>query len=297
MSRRTLVIGTIALIFLAMTLIVGRQPYSVSDQPGAESIDPNQTSSPAGTAPEKEPDLTTTTDLVESAGQQPAAPGVQPSEDDLEAELKWLREDTTKNVLITYSLMFRHLGLTESEQQALVEFLTEVWMSRITSRTSMTDDNPEPIGEEDRQVGIASIIGDAKLKQFLILERNRAEYRETWRVSELLQSNDVPLNDVQQDQLLEILVQVRGQEQAVANPDAEPGTIEAIESQMATMDEYERLVLELAPSVLSVTQVELLYERYQAFSIKRADLLEKQKKSRANDTADDDFPLVYPSRN
>jgi hypothetical protein len=165
------------------------------------------------------------------------------------------------------------------------------------SSTWMRNYNPEPIEEGDRRAGIAAIIGDAKLEQLLNLESNGAEYREAGRIALILKTNDVPLTDTQQDQILDILIQVRGRHQAFVEPNAQDATIEFVESQMATMDEYERLVLELAPSALSTRQLELLFDRYQAFSYRRAKILEMQKKSRANDTAEDDFPLVYPARN
>lgn len=97
--------------------------------------------------------------------------------------------------------------------------------------------------------------------------------------------------------MLEILTHVRGREQAVAIPTAKKGTVEAIESQIATMDEFERLVLELAPSVLINRQMELFFDRYQALSYRRAQMLEMQKKTRANEDEGDDFPLGYPARN
>jgi hypothetical protein len=207
-------------------------------------------------------------------------------------DLKWLREKTTNDVLVTYSQIFRHLGLTTAEKDALTDFLVEVWMSE----TIMANYRPEPIEEVDRQAGIAAIIGDAKLEQLLGLERNRAEYREAGHVAIFLQTNAVPLTDVQQDQLLEILTHVRGREQAAANPNVKKGTVEAIESQTTTMDEYERLVLELAPSVLTSRQMELFFDRYQALSYQRAQILETQKKTRANEDEEDDFPLGYPAR-
>lgn len=210
-----------------------------------------------------------------------------------EPDLEWLREETTNDVIVTYSQMFRHLGLTKTEQSDLTDFLVEAWMSE----TIMRNYRPEPMKEEDRQAGIAAIIGDAKLEQLLNLERSRAEYREAGRVREFLDTNGVPLTDVQQDQLMEILIHVRGREQAVANLSAQRGTVEAIESQMDTMDEYERLVLELAPSVLTSRQTELLFDRYQALSYRRAQMLEMQKKTRANEDEEDDFPLGYPARN
>ena len=212
---------------------------------------------------------------------------------ELEADLKWLREETTNEVLEAYALMFRHLGLSKTEQRDLTDFLVEVWVSG----TTMRNFNPMPIEEGDRRAGVAAIIGDARLEQMLLMERNLAEYREAGRVSKLLQANEAPLTTAQQDDLLNIFIRVLGSEQAVANPNAQKGTIEAIESQIATMDEYERLVLELAPTILTGRQVELLFARYQALSYQRAQMLELQEKTRANDDKEDDLPLWYPARN
>jgi hypothetical protein len=188
--------------------------------------------------------------------------------------------------------MSQHLGLSKSEQSELTDFLVDVSMSN----TWMKNYNPVRIGEEERQAGIAAIIGAARLEQLLNLESNKTEYREAARVAILLRTSDAPLTDAQQDKLLDILIRVRGQERAVADPNAQVGTVEGIASQMATMDEYERLVLELAPSVLSTRQTGLLFDRYQALSYRRAAILEMQRESRSNDSVDDDFPLGYPPR-
>ncbi|MDJ0749836.1 MAG: hypothetical protein QNJ11_10155 [Woeseiaceae bacterium] len=209
------------------------------------------------------------------------------------ADLVWLREETGNDVIVTYAQLFRHLGLTETEERYLTDFLVEVWMSK----TIMRNYRPEPIAEEDRRAGIAAIIGDIKLEKLLTMELNKAEYEEAGLVSKYLRSNGVPLTDRQQDQLLDILIHVQGREQAVANPNALPGTVEEVGSRIDMMDEYERLVLELAPSVLSSRQMELFFDRYQALSYRRAEMLELQKKTRANEDEDDDFPLGYPARN
>jgi hypothetical protein len=111
-----------------------------------------------------------------------------------------------------------------------------------------------------------------------------------------LQTNEAPLTDVQQDQLLDILIRVRARVSDAANPNEQRATVEVIESRMTMMDEYERLVLELAPSVLTSRQMELVFARYQRFSNRRAQMLELQKKTRANEDEEDDFPLVYPAR-
>ncbi len=237
-------------------------------------------------------DLATAVDGNESVDVQPDDSSGADSQSPPEADLQWLRKETTQEVITAYALMFRHLGLSEAEQVDLTNFLVEVAISS----TRMRNFNPQPITEDDRQAGITAIIGDAKLLQLLELERNKMEYWEAGRATRLFQANDVPLTDAQQDQFLEILVQVRRQEQAVANPDVQRRSVEYVENRMAEMDEYERLVLELSPSVLSDRQMGLLFERYQAFSYRRAEILDMQKKTRANETDDDDFPLVYPAR-
>ncbi len=68
----------------------------------------------------------------------------------------------------------------------------------------------------------------------------------------------------------------------------------ALEYQLAQIDEYERLVMEHAQSVLSPKQVEYMFERYQHNSYRRADALEAQRKARA-DNPDEKLPLWYPA--
>jgi hypothetical protein len=294
MKRSTRSIGVISLIVGALALVVvfGLRQESRESEPDAESISQPHPR-PSTDAAQEPTGLARDITGDDRDNLQPSEPERLYSESERQADLTSLREEATKDVLVAGSLMFKHLGLTESEKSALTDFLVEVWMSS----TWMRNYNPEPIEEGDRRAGIAAIIGDAKLEQLLNLESNGAEYREAGRIALLLQTNDVPLTDTQQDQILDILIQVRGRHQAFVEPNAQDATIEFVESQMATMDEYERLVLELAPSALSTRQLELLFDRYQAFSYRRAKILEMQKKSRANDTAEDDFPLVYPARN
>lgn len=238
----------------------------------------------------------------ESTHDMPAAtPGIsqrteaarQTPESDGQADLLSLRQDAREDVLVTYSLMLRQLGLHETEMSALTDFLVEVWMSSTWTRNY----RPQPIEEGNRRAGIAAIIGDDGLERMLAMELNMAEYRETGHIAKLLRANDVPLSDAQQERLLDILIQVGERQEPFGEPGVGAETLEFVESRMAAMNEYERLVIELAPSVLSARQTELLYGRYEAFSRRRARILEMQKRTRANESAEDDFPLVYPARN
>ena len=206
----------------------------------------------------------------------------------------WKRahERSIKETAASYSLMFRHLELSESEYGAMVNFLAEVRMSG----THMRGHRPVKIEEADRKAGIAALIGESKLEQLLALENHRSEYRETQRIADLLHSEGVPLTDAEQDQLLDVLIRVRGSNQSAAEPNVEPGTLEWVESMNTVMNEYERLVLEQAPSVLSPHQVGLVFDRYESLWTRRAAIFERQQRSRANEDPDDDFPLFYLPR-
>lgn len=79
-------------------------------------------------------------------GSEASGPNADVSGFDPETALKWLRDETTRDVHSANYLLFEHLGLTESEQAALSEFLVKVWMST----TRMPNYQPEPIEEQER---------------------------------------------------------------------------------------------------------------------------------------------------
>jgi len=210
---------------------------------------------------------------------------------DEEATAKWVREDLTREVPEDYSLLLKHLGLTLSEEESLLQFLIEDEIARTRTRYS------DGIGmdEHERSARIAEIIGDAKLQQFLALENNLGEYKEVQYVQSALQEKGVPLTDTQQDRLLKIVIDTREQIDTNLPAHLKPGSMEALEHRLNQIDENDRLVVELASSVLSVKQVEYVFERNQAHSYRRADILEWHKQRRA-DNPDDDLPLSYPAK-
>jgi hypothetical protein len=145
-----------------------------------------------------------------------------------------------------------------------------------------------------RANSIAAIIGNHKLERFLALERNLGAYSEVHSIGSLLQQNDVPLADTQRDALLKILVETQDQDMVEPPPEARRRSIDDLVKHVAQRDEYERHVLELAPSVLSRKQVQYLSEQYQYLSYARANAVEVQRKARA-DQPNADFPLWYPA--
>lgn len=215
------------------------------------------------------------------------------SAEEIATSRKEVKEEATRYVHDVYSLLIGDLGLTLSQKDALIALLIDAE----TAATRTAYSSGEGIDEQELSNRIAAIIGESKAQQFLALDRYRDEYAETQKVQTLLKQNDVPLTDTQVDGLLRVLVDVRNQVDTQLPANIDRGSMESLEHRLDEMDLYERLVLELAPSVLTARQVEHLFERYQALSYQRAYVLELQREARANDPANEHLPTYYPPRN
>jgi hypothetical protein len=202
-----------------------------------------------------------------------------------------IRAEVTRDVHGIYSLLIGDLHLSSSQQDALLSFLIEDEISR--TRTSYS--SGIGMDEQERSAKIAAIIGEANLQQFLAREQSIDEYREAYYVQTMLEQKGAPLTDRQHDELVKILIDVRERLDMKVPAHIQPDSIESLENTLHRLDEYERLALELTPSVLSAKQVEYMFERYQALSYRRADALELHKQRRAANP-DDDQLLWYPSR-
>ncbi|MBN1240019.1 MAG: hypothetical protein JXB36_16065, partial [Gammaproteobacteria bacterium] len=204
--------------------------------------------------------------------------------DDRHVVLERLTEDVTREVRATYALLFEHLGLTPLEKDALFELLAEDELAR----TWLDDKAPlgNPMDEHERSSRIAAIIGDAKLHEFSALERNAPSYWEVGVIGALLERNGVPLTAAQRDGLFEILMDVR--DRVSPSPAGKILSIESLERAVTQINEYQRHVVELAPSVLSPEQVVYLHGRYQDMSYRRFQDIERKRQEAADGTLDVD---------
>lgn len=203
-----------------------------------------------------------------------------------------VREESIQRVGEIYPFIMKSLYLTKGQEEALMALLVEAEIAR--TRTAGSDGRG--LDKDDFSNRIAGIIGESKQKEFLKLDSYRGEYAEALRVGSILAGQDVPLTETQRDGLLKILVDVRDQIAEMPLPALEPRSLAALEFRLDQMDDYERLVVELAPSVLTAEQVEHLFDRYQALSYQRAEALEAQREARANDPTKSNVPLWYPPR-
>lgn len=210
---------------------------------------------------------------------------------DEEASARMVRENATRNITKFYSLLFERLDLTTSERDALLSVLIEIRIDA-TMTPCVRSKNIDKQEQSDR---IAAVIGDTKLKQFLELAQNLGSYAELVYMESVLEKHELPMTEVEQGRVLEILIDIQDRELALPGADAKRGSIEYLEYRLAKIDERDRLIFEQAASVLSPEQVGYLFAQYQRESYRRADALERQKKARADDNAED-LPLYYPAR-
>lgn len=295
MRRTTFVLG-LASSAVAVALVV--LIYSVGSDRSVSTVEPrrgeaNQVQQTASVDMELSASSVETLQRSETDPQNPVVRETRrkTSRMDETETRKWVREETTREVREDYSLLIEHLDLSSSEREALLKFLIEDAIAR--TKTPYSDG----IGmdEHERSARIAEVIGDAKLQQFLALERSLGEYREVQYVQSMLQQKGVPLTEAQRDGLLKILIDVREQIDMKRPAHIKRGTIESLEHTLSQLDDYDRLVTELAPSVLSAKQVEYMFERNQVHSYRRANRLEWDKQRRA-ENPDDNLPLSYPAK-
>ena len=196
---------------------------------------------------------------------------------DEETFRKRSREYQTPEVQLTYGLLLEHLGLTAQEKDALLSLLIDM---RVEGGTFVSHGKvifPGRTQSEDERLNrIAAVIGDAKLQQFLELERDLRSYVEVGRLGAVLEYDGAPLTDAQRDGLFKIVADVRHHESKPA-VNFDPFSIASLEDELARRSEFERHVVELVPSVLAPNQVVYLDEQYQALSYKRTTDLERDK--------------------
>ena len=196
-----------------------------------------------------------------------------------EAEIRArIREQATSDVREGYSLLLEDLPLSAEEKADLVALLIEMnvertWSGEIRGRT---------IPDQERYERIAAVIGDQKLLEFLELEQNLPAYWETTQIARLMRAKQQPLTQEQRSSMFDVVVEVRTQYPYRQPPsDVDRNSDDWIDHTLAQADEFDRHIVELAPSVLSPTQVAHLSSAYDFMSRDRRSDVERQKKRKA----------------
>jgi hypothetical protein len=280
MRRGTLVLAS----SLAAAVVAGAFIY-LRSQPPSSPVEAGESSTATA-----QPQPTSPVDVEQSASadaSKGAARNQQPPSSNVNDEIRrqrmpkldeaTLREQDRKAALndtvIGYWLLVEDLDLPKQEAKDLLVLLAEMqtergWTSYQQGRT---------ISAQERSDRIAAVIGQEKLEQFLALEKNGAAYWETYQIALLLQRRGVPTTPAQRDGVFDILVEVHERYPVTPPADLDTHSVEYIDDHLRQLDEFDRHVIELAPSVLSPNQVARLYERYQGMSRERITSVEMQK--------------------
>jgi hypothetical protein len=192
------------------------------------------------------------------------------------------RKSASDDIRIAYTLLFEDLDLSEQQEKDLSNLLVEMELER----TWTGYQRGKTIASEERHERIAAVIGEQKLDELLMLEVNRQAYWETYQIAALLQRRGVPTNKVQRDGVFDIVVEVRDR-YPYTEPSLDHRADEYIDQRLRQLDDFDRHVVELAPSVLSATQVGYLFQAYDRMSRERIDDVERQKKMKAGGTGID----------
>ena len=195
-----------------------------------------------------------------------------------------IRKSATEEVQESYSLLLEDLTLTPEEREALVALLIELRIDGTWARGSTWEIRGREIPERERHDRIAAVVGAQKLQEFLALEKNLNAYWETQQIARLLRRRGVPLAETQRTGMFEILADVNARYPYTRPPpELDVNSDEYIEHTLWQLDEFDRHVIELAPSVLSPTQVVHVFNAYEAMSRDRISSVETQKKRRDED--------------
>lgn len=210
---------------------------------------------------------------------------------DAAAELEELRADAEQEIPDSYTLLFNHLELPESQKHKLTSLLVEFRVARTYTSCKQGIE----IDPQNRSDMIEAIIGPTKVARFLSLEQNMYEYSEIKFVDCVLNNNGSSLTGAQRDRLFEIIVEIAARKEKLPGSGAERHSIEYLEYQLAELNERTRLFLEQVASELSAEQVGYLFDEYQRISYQQADALERQKRARL-DPKRNPLPTYFPAR-
>jgi hypothetical protein len=263
-----------------------------------DSAHPDATQPPTAptvTEPSVSASEPTATTLAPDA--QPPSPSTADRGDDRQSRRpdeatmrKSIREIATRDIRDGYTLLLEDLELPPAQNEELVALLIEMQIESTSwTPSGASQMRGRDIGQQERYDRIATVIGEQKLIQLLELEENRQAYWETQQIATLLRRRGVPLVESQRDRMFEILVEVRDRYPPMPQPSGDVDPVEAIDQVLRQLDEFDRHVMELAPSALSQGQVLHLFDAYQRMSRERIDHVERQKKRHA---ADPDQPFV-----
>jgi hypothetical protein len=182
-----------------------------------------------------------------------------------------------------YGGLFKDLKLSPEEKDKLKELLTDSQMKNIEAAQGMfggkdgaAEDATKQIADSKKQTDaeIKALLGDERFAQYQEYQKSVGERMQLDQLRNQLASANMPLDDAQAAQLMQIMKDEKAASPAPISddqtqlPKKDTFTSENLEKQLAWMDDYNRRVLDRAAQVLTPDQ----FKQYQSFQEQQASM-------------------------
>ncbi|HUQ10923.1 MAG TPA: hypothetical protein VM146_11460 [Steroidobacteraceae bacterium] len=185
----------------------------------------------------------------------------------------------------SHGALIHDLHVSPRQRDALLAVLAELEDAQSISKTK----SGRAVSRNERETRIASVLGTGLAAKFFELERRLPAYWELGQAAAALERGGAPLSETQREGLLAIFSDTQV---STGEPVRDPDPVNELARELGAKDEYERLVLELAPSVLGAKQTRLLFEQFESRSARRAESL-LANRYHASENGED-TPVWYP---
>jgi hypothetical protein len=194
-----------------------------------------------------------------------------------------MREQQKAMINMMYGGLFKDLKLSLEEKDKLKELLTDSQMKNIEAAQGMfggkegvTEETTKQITDAKKQTDteIKALLGDERFAQYQEYQKSMGERMQIDQFKNQLAGANMPLDDAQSAQLMQIMKDEKSVKPAPISddqtqiPKKDSFTAENLEKQLAWMDDYNQRVLNRAAQVLTPEQ----FTQYQSFRKQQDDL-------------------------
>ena len=195
-----------------------------------------------------------------------------------------VREQQKATINMMYSGLFKELKLSPEEKEKFKTLLSDAQMKNIENAQGIFGDKKEGAMEDTQKLvnetkkqtdaEIKALLGDERFAQYDDYQKNIGERMQLDQLKSKLEAENLPLQEPQMAQLLQIMKEEKSAVPPVIPtdntqfPKKELFTVENLDKQMQWMEDYNRRVLQRAGQVLTPEQM----KQYRDFQEQQASM-------------------------